>query len=190
LGFDNALIGIAITALVIQQRVGRLAERMPRKDADLAIEEMLTAAVEGLAFPESIDNRPIRAFCHRAEKRTAMLVPVCRDHHHHYPDEAMPIPYEEQRSKGIVIAEVFRLGGFKTKQLPAKRSEVERDLHIWGDIRTVLAASISSADDANERIGTISFDSSLLEREVHFKSQRAIDIACTTAHAVALLWRE
>lgn len=186
------LLVVAVACLVGQVWVDQVRSKPTHDVVHATIESLLEAAARALVHPKSIDQVPVRAFCHRANSSKQTLDPVCRWSYHHYNDKDVPIPYTGPGTDEIVIAKAFCQGTVIARELsPEWRESTRPDVGqvVWSDIRTVLSAPIKDFTDPNsEVLGTVTFDSSAAMNVVKFDKENAADIAALMAACIYRLW--
>jgi hypothetical protein len=175
---------VFLVSLGLQIFVGVLGIKTSRHAASL--EPMLKSAALALVYPDSISDKPLRAFCHRLER--GHLIPVCSDGFQIYSDISSRIPIDEQHREYVVVQAVLEQR-IVAQELPPQRSADERLRNIWKDIANVLAAPIHDPH-SREIIGAISFDSSMTEAQFPLNTLRAQQIAGWAAQSIGFLWTE
>lgn len=184
LGWHHLWLAILLLALALLEVSKRT--RVPRGQAQRAIEAFLRAAAQAYVSPDGWEDRQIRALCHRANPKTKRLEPMAFAAAHAHDDANSSVPYEGREAKPFVIAKAFQDGAVRWGDL-VERTLIEEKLQIWPGLRSVVAAPIRRPGKPSEILGTVCFDSSMTVAEAQFDQDSARDILTFTAEAIAEL---
>lgn len=156
---------------------------------------VLEIAAKSLVFPESWEAVPVRAYCHRVDRKTRTLHYVTSRASHRFDDQFTDIPIDALDKSGrhiFVIAEAVSKGGTVFRRLPETRVRQEVEAHIWSDIRFVLASPVHAMNATRSEsncLGVVSFDTSKEGGDkINLNGTRARDMIISVCETASLLW--
>lgn len=190
MGWSNFWILAALGLMVCQAKIAR-----PRRPSDdvlcAAITDLLQAATRALIYPKRVDQAPVRAFCHIADRNKRILRPYCTWSFHQFEDRDAQIPYEGPDATPFVIARAFNQKRVVVEPISSTHlNDYSESLKekIWPELQCVAAAPIRDFQDADsEPLGTIALDSSLPLSALPLDRRDAKDILSLIAHCVYIL---
>jgi hypothetical protein len=126
------------------------------------VERLLAAAVLAMAYPRSLEEVNLRAWCHLADRRRKVLVPFASSVQHYTVDRLVEVPCTGRSSRPFVIAEAFNSKAVRVKPITAAQKRAYtagfRD-RIPEELLWVLAAPIRAFERPDEEVlGTVSID--------------------------------
>jgi hypothetical protein len=185
LGPVNLLLVPILAGIATQLWATRIQGRVIIDNADTSIGYMLELTARAVVFPRSWGEPElyIRAFCHRLDSN-GNLIPFEFRSSGVIEHSNVIVPL----SSDFVIAIAFRERKTIVQELPSLRSQKEREMGVWDDIRCILASPIYSETDGNRVVGTISIDTSSRKVDIGFDRKEARDVVVVAARAIASVW--
>jgi len=193
----GGLVFVVILACAIgcHFAIYRATRHIGKRDQTAIIEHVLEVASRALVFPMSWEDVRIRAYCHELDKKENLLKYIAAKASYTYDDSFMDIPLDAYDKSGkhiYVIAEAACDCHTVFRELPDKRTDQERERHIWDEVHFVLAAPIFERGRTkcfDTCMGVISMDTTRSGgQHVNFGDERAHDIVIQVAQTISYLW--
>lgn len=140
----------------------------------------------GCALVVVTNGASIRVACRKYDRKTKRLKPYATWSSHEYPDSYEAVSCEGPDADKFVIVRAFKAKWVLCENIADNRT-YPPGVHVWGELKSVLAASIrrlESSDQNVDVIGTLSCDSNKTLEESKFDHPVAKDMICACAATV------